>query len=174
MRYLSIMTRWRRCKNVSDRVYYSFSVRSAGWNPQAVQLKILHHAPRFAGVLFFCFYPGEGVPISYTSTAGGSAGGVFFWWGVPWLGLPLWAVLVAWCVLWLFVLLCALCLSFFGAFLSGCVSCMAWGFSGCLRLAVDALRDTPGGGSTAALLRRGSASSSRKIEKGHILNRFFC
>ena len=121
MRYLSIMTRWRRCKNVSDRVYYSFSVRSAGWNPQAVQLKILHHAPRFAGVLFFCIYPGEGVPISYTSTAGGSAGGVFFWWGVPWLGLPLWAVLVAWCVLWLFVLLCAFCLSFFGAFLSGCV-----------------------------------------------------
>ena len=38
--------------------------------------------------------PGVAFPISYTSTAGGFAGGVFLWLGVLWLGLPLWAVSV--------------------------------------------------------------------------------
>ena len=110
----------------------------------------------------------------YTSTAGGSAGGGFLLVGCVVVGSPIvggaggLVCPLAGCpsLRFLFAL--------FRGFSFGVCSCMAWGFSGCLRLAVDALRDTPGGGSTAALLRRGSASSSRKIEKGHIINRFFC
>ena len=155
-------------------MYYSFSVRSAGWNPQAVQLKILHHAPRFAGVLFFCSLSGGGSPgVVHVhrwrlcwrcfSLAGCAVAGSPIVGGVGWLVCP-----SGGCPFLRFLF------ALFRGFSFRVCSCMAWSFSGCLRLAVDALRDTPGGGSTAALLRRGSASSSRKIEKGHISNRFIC
>ena len=52
--------------------------------------------PGSPGCFSFALCRGVGLPVLYTSTAGGSAGGVFFWWGVLWLGLPLWTVLVGW------------------------------------------------------------------------------
>lgn len=79
----------RQCSLLSALFFFrSFCSVKSSSGP----IKYLHHAPRFAGVLFFCSYPGEGVPISYTSTAGGSAAGGFFLPGVGWCRCFLWGI----------------------------------------------------------------------------------